>query len=56
MSDGFQLLHAFLAFEGIPRRWCNASFGEPDADLLNWRQRTSQPDEEDFDSDDTLAL
>lgn len=55
MACGFQLIHAFLAFEGIPRQWCNASFGEPDADLLNWRLKAGQsPD--DFDEDDNLAL
>lgn len=56
MPDGFQLLHAFLAFEGIPRRWCNSSFGEPDADLLNWRHLATEVDDDDFEQDDTLQI
>jgi len=49
MAEGFALIHAFLVFEGIPRKWSNPQFGEMDADLLNWRElaRTDDSEEDD---------
>ena len=55
MAEGFALIHAFLVFEGIPRKWSNSQFGEMDADLLNWREHSIAADDE-TDDDETLAI
>lgn len=55
MAEGFQLIHAFLVFEGIPRKWSSTIQGKIDADLLNWRER-AQSFTEDFDDGETLAI
>lgn len=55
MAEGFALIHAFLVFEGIPRKWSNPQFGEMDADLLNWRDKAKTVDEE-IEEDDNLAI
>jgi len=56
MAEGFQLIHAFLVFEGMPRRWSNPQFGEMDADLLNWREKANAEMPDDEEEDGTLAI
>lgn len=56
MAEGFQLIHAFLVFEGIPRKWSNPQFGDMDTDLLNWREKAQSIEGEPEEEDDTLAI
>ena len=56
MAVGFQLIHAFLSFEGVSRSWCNPSFGEPDADLINWRLSAKGVTDDDIEEGDTMTL
>ena len=56
MAEGFQLIHAFLVFEGIPRKWSNPQFGDMDTDLLNWREKAQSLEEESDEDDETLAI
>ena len=56
MAEGFQLIHAFLVFEGIPRKWSNPQFGDMDTDLLNWREKAQSLQEESDEDDETLAI
>jgi hypothetical protein len=56
MAEGFQLIHAYLVFEGIPRKWTSPQFGEMDLDLQNWRERAKSLDDEPEDDDETLAI
>ena len=57
MAEGFQLIHAFLVFEGIPRKWSNPQFGDMDTDLLNWREKAqSLEGEQEGEDDETLAI
>jgi hypothetical protein len=56
MAEGFALIHAFLVFEGIPRKWSNPRFGDMDTDLLNWRERANSIEEDPEDEDETLAI
>ena len=55
MAEGFQLIHAFLVFEGIPRKWSSAIESSMPADIANWRER-AQTFTDDFEDGETLAI
>lgn len=46
---GWQMIHDLLDYEGCPRKWMNADFGDPDTDLTNWRESAKAETDEDLD-------
>lgn len=56
MAEGFQLIHAFLVFEGIPRKWSSTVESKMPEDIANWREKAQALFTEDFDDGETLAI